>query len=206
MMPLYDSTAEGEAPTVNRHRCPAPPTDGSTGAVHVQAECGGACSAGTSDHGSGAGTASTSWPHVSALELGALPTAAGCARTHAKLVLAEWGLSHLVADAQILVSELVTNALRASWSLEGNPPIVLRLLADDHRLIIEAWDQCVSSYDLRPRDDPDAEHGRGLTVVAALSKHWGVRPASFSFKVVWCELELRLDNAERQVVRNSRQR
>lgn len=139
---------------MDRHRCPAPPTDGSTGAV--QAECG-ACSAGTSEHGSGTGTASTSWPHVSALELGALPTAAGCARTRAKLVLAEWGLSHLVADAQILVSELVTNALRASWSLEGNPPIVLRLLADDHRLIIEAWNRCVS------------------------------------FKVVWCELELRLE-------------
>lgn len=137
----------------------------------------------------GAGTAS-SWPHVSALELGSLPTAVGCARDHAKLVLAEWGLTHVIADAAILVSELVTNALQASWRLEGNPPIVLRLLADGQRLIIEAWDQDATSHDLRPRDDPEAEHGRGLAVVAALSRQWGVRRVSCRFKVVWCEVEV----------------
>jgi anti-sigma regulatory factor (Ser/Thr protein kinase) len=138
---------------------------------------------------SGAGTASTSWPHVSALELGSLPTVVGCARGHARLVLAEWRLTDLVDDAAVLVSELVTNALKASWRLEGSPPIVLRLLADDRRLVIEVWDQAVKGYDLTPRHDPSAEHGRGLAVVNALSKQWGVRRPGRSFKVVWCELE-----------------
>jgi anti-sigma regulatory factor (Ser/Thr protein kinase) len=160
---------------------------GSTGAVW--ASRGGAPEAISAELRSGAGTASTR-PRVSALELGSLPTAVGCARTHTKLVLAEWALSHLAGDAQVLVSELVTNALRASWNLAGNPPIALRLLAEDRHLIIEAWDQCVSGYDLRPRDDPDAEHGRGLTVVAALSNRWGVRRASLNYKVVWCEVKV----------------
>jgi anti-sigma regulatory factor (Ser/Thr protein kinase) len=104
-------------------------------------------------------------------------------------VLAEWRLTDLIDDAAVLVSELVTNGLKASWRLEGNPPIVLRLLADDRRLLIEVWDQAVTGYDLTPRHDPGAEHGRGLAVVAALSKRWGVRRPSYSFKVVWCELE-----------------
>src|SRR6266487_5848208 len=100
----------------------------------VWAAGGGAPPAGTSELGSGAGTALNDWPLVSALELGSLPTAAGCARDHTKLVLAEWGLLHLVDDAAMLVSELVTNALRASWKLAGHPPIALRLLADQHQL------------------------------------------------------------------------
>ena len=104
-------------------------------------------------------------------------------------MLAEWSLTALIDDAAVLVSELVTNSLKASWRLEDNPPIVLRLLADDRRLLIEVWDQAVTGYDLTPRHDPSAEHGRGLAVVAALSKHWGVRRPSHSFKVVWCELD-----------------
>jgi anti-sigma regulatory factor (Ser/Thr protein kinase) len=44
------------------------------------------------------------------LELAALATAPGCARDHVRLVAREWGLPHLADTAELLASELVTNA------------------------------------------------------------------------------------------------
>jgi anti-sigma regulatory factor (Ser/Thr protein kinase) len=135
------------------------------------------------------GTALREWPLVSVLEFGSLPTAVGSARAHTRGILAEWGLADLIPDAEMLVSELLTNALEASWRLDDRPPIALRLLADRYRLIIEAWDQDTTSCDLRPQAPrSDEDHGRGLMVVDALSHRWGVRRASASHKVVWAEL------------------
>ena len=54
------------------------------------------------------------WPLRSSLELGALPTAPSCACLHVKHVLWEWGLNSLVESAELLVSELVTNAVNAT--------------------------------------------------------------------------------------------
>ncbi len=88
---------------------------------------------------------------MSKLELGPLPTAIGCARDHAREILIEWGLGHLVEDSVLLVSELMTNALRASQALPTPAPIVLRLLANDAQLLIEAWDQWVEGFDLKQR-------------------------------------------------------
>jgi hypothetical protein len=68
-----------------------------------------------------------------------------------------------------LVSELLTNALQASWTLPHSPPVILRMLASQHALVIEAWDQCVEGYDLSYQPTDNSEHGRGLMVVAALS-------------------------------------
>ena len=139
--------------------------------------------------GPAAGTARQEWPLVSALEFGSLPTAVGSARAHTRGILAEWGLGSLADDAGIVVSELLTNALRASWKRDDRPPVALRLLANHRRLIIEAWDQCADDGQPAPELPPDnADHGRGLLVVAALGNSWGVRRASFSLKVVWCEL------------------
>jgi anti-sigma regulatory factor (Ser/Thr protein kinase) len=167
--------------------------NGSTGAV--SAGIGGARQAGSgvnrgvvAEPSSGVGTVSQSWPLVSTLELGPLPTAAGCARDHTRLVLAEWGLEHLIDDATTLTSELITNALRVSWTLKDRPSIVLRLLANDQQLLIEAWDQCIERSDLSRHVTDDAEHGRGLLVVAALANRWGVGRMGSKFKFVWCEL------------------
>ena len=55
--------------------------------------------------------------HQSHLVLGALPSAVPCARLHARLVLAEWDLKPLAETAELIVSELVTNAVRASTGL-----------------------------------------------------------------------------------------
>lgn len=127
------------------------------------------------------------WPKVSLLELGALPTAVPCGRLHARHVLREWLLGHLAADAELLVSELLSNAVTATRSAGETELIALRLLASPHQLLIEVWDR--SPAVPRPREaDDDAENGRGLAVIEALSHRWGFRHVSADLKVVWCEL------------------
>jgi hypothetical protein len=83
----------------------------------------------------------------------------------------------------------MTNAADASTVLPDRPPIALRLLANERSLAIEVWDQ--SPLDLEPREtDPDAECGRGLIVVAALSDRWGCERTGYQRKVIRVELAL----------------
>jgi hypothetical protein len=69
-------------------------------------------------------------PLRSYLELGALPTAVPCARLHARHMLWEWGLNGLIQDSELLVRELVTNAVKATarrgaeWGRGREPPFV----------------------------------------------------------------------------------
>ena len=125
--------------------------------------------------------------HTSYLELAPLPGAVPCARLHAVHVLHEWGLRALADDTALIVSEIATNATDASAVLPERPPIALRLLATEKLLRIEVWDQ--SPLDLDTREaDADAECGRGLMVVAALSDRWGCERTGYRRKVVWAEL------------------
>src|ERR1700749_2446804 len=87
---------------------------------------------------------SDTWPLSSSLPLGALPGATPCARLHARAVLHEWGLAGLAEAACLIVSELVTNAVRASTTPDGRPrsdwtgtPVVfLRLASDRSKLLV----------------------------------------------------------------------
>jgi anti-sigma regulatory factor (Ser/Thr protein kinase) len=127
------------------------------------------------------------WPLRTYLELSALPTAASYGRRHTRQVLREWHLDHLADDAATLVSELLTNAVKASESARGAGLVTLRLLADRARLLIEVWDQ--HPADPQPREaDDESECGRGFTVIEAISHRWGFRRTRHSQKVVWCEL------------------
>jgi anti-sigma regulatory factor (Ser/Thr protein kinase) len=144
---------------------------------------------GRAEHGSGAGTAIQGWPLVSRLEFGPLPGAVPCARLHTRNVLHEWHLRHLADDAETLVSELMTNALRASQRVRDIRPIGLCLRANHQYLVIEVWDG--SPDDPRAAGlDYDAENGRGLAVIEALSGRWGCQRTGVSTKVVWCELAI----------------
>jgi hypothetical protein len=64
---------------------------------------------------------SDTWPFVVVPAAGALPGATPCARLHARAVLHEWGLAGLAEAAELIVSELVTNAVRASTAPDGHP-------------------------------------------------------------------------------------
>lgn len=134
------------------------------------------------------------WPQCSYLELGALPTAVPCARLHARHLLREWGLNDLASSGELLVSELVTNAVQVTAGHPTHAPVRLRLSGDATRVLIEVWDadpRPPAPRDLGEDDLPDLEEkgGRGLFLVATLSTRWGWYPAQEpAGKVVWCEL------------------
>jgi anti-sigma regulatory factor (Ser/Thr protein kinase) len=129
------------------------------------------------------------WPLLSHLELGALPGAVACARLHARHVLWEWGLSAIAENAELLVSELVTNATRASPSAERIQPVGLWLSSDRSRLLIMVQD--TSRYPPEPTSaGGDEERGRGLLIVDAISTIWGWEAQKDSGgKVVWALIE-----------------
>jgi anti-sigma regulatory factor (Ser/Thr protein kinase) len=116
------------------------------------------------------------WPLRSFLELGALPGAVPCARLHARQVAWEWGLAGLGDDVEILVSELVTNAVAASRSPDQVFPVRLWLLSDKERVLVVVQDASPQAP-ARVDAGDDAESGRGLLLVEAISGQWGWYPA-----------------------------
>lgn len=80
-----------------------------------------------------------------------------------------WGLTVATFTAELVVSELVTNAIRY-----GEPPIRLRLIHDSETLICEVSDSSHTAPHLRRAKTFD-EGGRGLLLVAQLTQRWGSR-------------------------------
>ncbi|MDT9697774.1 SpoIIE family protein phosphatase [Streptomyces sp. P17] len=110
------------------------------------------------------------------------PRSVGRAREYARGQLLTWDLEPLVDTAELLVSELVTNALRY-----GEGDIRLRLLLD-RTLVCEVWDAGLVQPRRRRARDTD-EGGRGLQLVGLLSAAWGSRRTPRG-KTVWFELPL----------------
>ncbi|MFH9617662.1 SpoIIE family protein phosphatase [Streptomyces pratensis] len=104
------------------------------------------------------------------------------ARELARTQLTAWDLDDLVDTTELLVSELVTNALRY-----GEGEIRLRLLRD-RTLVCEVWDAGLVQPRRRRARDTD-EGGRGLQLVGLLSAAWGSRRTPRG-KTVWFELAL----------------
>jgi hypothetical protein len=127
------------------------------------------------------------WRLASTLELGPLPSAVPCARLHAKHIFREWDLAHVAGDAELIVSELMTNALKAVRPLPDIQPITLHLQASDEYLMIQVWDALAAAPTPRPHAI-DSETGRGLEIVALLSHRWGFYHPADGGKVVWAAL------------------
>jgi anti-sigma regulatory factor (Ser/Thr protein kinase) len=137
------------------------------------------------------------------LMLAALPSAVGSARRYARRMLADWGLAAMTDDVEIVVSELVTNAVKASGGAEARPPwsrlherlevIYLSMSATvEDTVIVEVWDgEAAPPVELEA--EADAESGRGLKLVGALSLRWGTRWPSGGGKIVWSECACRRD-------------
>jgi anti-sigma regulatory factor (Ser/Thr protein kinase) len=126
------------------------------------------------------------------LLLSALPRSAGRAREYAREVLATWQLQAMSDTVELLVSELVTNAVQATGLIgereEGGTarPVYLGLSMLPDVLLIEVWDVSSRVPLKRPAADDD-ENGRGLMLVKALSKDWGCRMLASGGKIVWCK-------------------
>ncbi|MFF5142208.1 SpoIIE family protein phosphatase [Streptomyces sp. NPDC013157] len=106
--------------------------------------------------------------------------APGRARRLTRQALAGWGLEDLTDTAELLVSEIVTNAVR-----HASRPISLRLLRTDV-LRCEVGDDVPQLPRLRQAKATD-EHGRGLYLVHRLARRWGTTRLGTG-KIVWFEL------------------
>ncbi|WP_077798289.1 SpoIIE family protein phosphatase [Streptomyces sp. JHA26] len=109
-------------------------------------------------------------------------TAAGQARTAVREQLEKWGLEDLVDTTELVVSELVGNALRY-----GNAPGELRLLRHE-RLSVEVSDSGPDLPQIQHADVSD-ESGRGLQLINMLCRRWGSCRTADG-KVVWAEQDL----------------
>jgi anti-sigma regulatory factor (Ser/Thr protein kinase) len=101
--------------------------------------------------------------------------------------LRQWGVPALVDTAELLASELVTNALQHT---RGGAVLTATLTpGPGHRLRIEVQDSLAGRPRPRPADmaGDHGTSGRGLLLVQALADTWGVR-ARAGGKVVWFEL------------------
>jgi anti-sigma regulatory factor (Ser/Thr protein kinase) len=127
------------------------------------------------------------WQQASKLELGPLPSAVPCARLHAKHIFREWRLAHVADDAELIVSELMTNALNATKAPRDYQPITLRLLASREYLLIQVWDALTAAPVPRPHAI-DSETGRGLEIVTLLCDRWGYYHPPEGGKVTWAAL------------------
>lgn len=144
------------------------------------------------------------WPLQTRLDLGALPGAVPCARLHARLVLTEWGQAQAGDSVELIVSELMTNALRActdpvagrpGYDAEGRQlSLGLRLASDRRQVLVEIWDGSMAPP-VPGQTSLDGETGRGLLMVEAVSSRWGyyyparqtrgTAPDERAAKVVW---------------------
>ncbi|MFJ6938608.1 SpoIIE family protein phosphatase [Streptomyces sp. NPDC101132] len=110
------------------------------------------------------------------------PAAVGTVRNAGARQLAEWGLEEIAFTTELILSELVTNAIRY-----GGEPIRVRLLRD-RSLVCEVSDSSSTSPHLRYAATTD-EGGRGLFLVAQFAERWGTRYTQRG-KVIWAELPL----------------
>ncbi|MER5974472.1 ATP-binding protein [Streptomyces sp. NPDC002055] len=123
-----------------------------------------------------------------AFQLPALRTSVAEARRRVLERLSAWGVDdESRCSMELVVSELVTNVVRHTDSEK----LGCELRSDGRRLRLEVTDEGCAATEPHPGSgDVDGESGRGLLLVDALSRTWGVHPGtSGRGHVVWAELE-----------------
>ncbi|MGW3159630.1 SpoIIE family protein phosphatase, partial [Streptomyces sp. NPDC001089] len=108
------------------------------------------------------------------------PAAVAGARGEVSRRLADWGLEELAFTVELVVSELVTNAIRY-----GRPPVQLRMIRDSV-VICEVSDTSSTAPHMRRARTFD-EGGRGLLLVAQFAERWGTRHLPGG-KSIWAEV------------------
>ena len=107
------------------------------------------------------------------------------ARSSARQVLIDRGMESLAEIAEVLVSELVTNAVKARGEMTRSCPVLLWVLPCCSGIVLVVWD--ASPLPPLPGDvGEEAESGRGLLIVQAVSARWVWDfPPGMGGKVVW---------------------
>lgn len=124
------------------------------------------------------------------LELAATSSAVPCARGRVRAVAHEWGLAELADTAELLASELTTNALQASERLKSRadlaiaPFVRIWITSDQTSIMIHVWDAS-DAMPVRQEAGPGDDCGRGLMILDALSGDWGAYRTAEGGKVVW---------------------
>ena len=111
------------------------------------------------------------------------PRAVATARRFVGVRLTQWGHAGHIDTACLLVSEILTNAVR-----HARAPVGLRLHCTAREIVTEITDDS-THLPQRRLPGPDDETGRGLMLVDALASDWGTRPAETG-KTVWFTLAL----------------
>nr|WP_232546764.1 ATP-binding protein [Streptomyces antimycoticus] len=119
---------------------------------------------------------------VTTWDVPADPAAVASIRSQVARQLADWGLEETAFTTELILSELVTNAIRY-----GSEPITVRLLYD-RTVICEVSDGSSTSPYMRSAKTTD-EGGRGLFLVAQFAQRWGTRYTP-NGKVIWAEQTL----------------
>ncbi|HEX6471722.1 MAG TPA: ATP-binding protein [Streptosporangiaceae bacterium] len=113
----------------------------------------------------------------------AVPSSVGLARDLAEVQLRKWGLVEVTGEVVLVVSELLTNAVKA------NPGelVEFEMYLLPGALMIEIWDP--SPEPPMPRTaGPDDTSGRGLAIVELITEIWGTRRPPRGGKTVWARL------------------
>ncbi len=127
------------------------------------------------------------------LALASLPDAPRYGRLLVRRHLRAWGIAHMIDEARLVTSELLTNAVKAS---AGLTTIQVRLaVIGGTSLVIEVRDRNPEPPVLTDAADDD-EGGRGLMIVAALCERWGYYHPAPGSKAVWAELAIPLPARE----------
>jgi hypothetical protein len=139
------------------------------------------------------------------LELAAHPAAVPHARRCTRHTMAAWRLGNVADDIELVVSELLTNAVRATLAATATavrsqaagpggrtvaPVVALYLALDPDLLSVLVWDCCPEPPVQVAHTSDDDETGRGLVIIQALTDQWGICAPSGGGKVVWAQLIL----------------
>jgi PAS domain S-box-containing protein len=119
---------------------------------------------------------------IASWDLPADPAVVADARGQAARQVAAWGLDEVTFTTELIVSELLTNAIR-----HAEPPIQLRMILDD-TLSCEVSDGSSTAPHMRRADRYD-EGGRGLLLVSQLTERWGSRHTRTG-KTIWAQQPL----------------
>ncbi|MEW2615861.1 ATP-binding protein [Streptomyces sp. NPDC047880] len=127
------------------------------------------------------------------------PAEVAALRRITRLHLGVWGLQHLVDEAQLCVSELVSNVIT---HVGPGTPATLAVSMKNKHLRIEVHDPDTRALPTLRAPDADAEEGRGMALVDAVADRWGVLLCA-DRKITWCELATRLATADGHVQASS---